>query len=135
MVRLFSFSNFNYYFLTFTLRIAYFDAHYISKVQRWIKNPILDITNNLVERFNQHVKAVLFKGQTFNKGVKAIETLSDVFLIQEVQLLPEEIPLEVKYSLAQFSLFSLSNRKMLFSSPAFKKNLKSMKKKNLPREI
>jgi hypothetical protein len=77
------------------LRVEYFELHYISKVSCWIKDEQLNATNNLVERFNLHIKDVLFKGLTFNKTIKVIETLGDVFKIQELQLLPEEPIAEV----------------------------------------
>lgn len=62
----------------------------MSKVLRWVSHAELDSTNNLVERFNLHLKAVLFKGHTFNKGSKAIEIVGDLFRIQEIQSLSED---------------------------------------------
>jgi hypothetical protein len=72
----------------FNDRIEYFNVHYISKLQYWICQGSLDTTNNLVERFNLHVKAVLFNGHSCNKTTSVIETFGNILHIQEVQLLP-----------------------------------------------
>lgn len=71
-----------------SFRIEYFEVHYMSKVHCWITHEELDATNNLVERFNLHIQAVLFQGHTFNKGINVIEKFGEVLQIQELHLLP-----------------------------------------------